>query len=70
MDLAAQLRLTSIPKQHAVAIITRTIRIVMLQTIAVPHKTATVRYLPIKRLTIAQIVQFVRQFLLRESWQF
>jgi hypothetical protein len=66
MDPAAQLRLSNIPRQRAVTLITRTIRIVAPP--AIPITITTLNRHPILILTIAQIARFVRQFRLRESW--
>jgi len=69
MDLAAQLSVSNIPKQRAVTIITHMSRIVTLRTIAVPVRITVNSRRPIRSLTIAQTVRFVRRFPLRESWQ-
>ena len=69
MEFAAQLLLSSIPKQRAV-MITRTGRIITLRMTAAFLRIAMVNRLAIQRLTIAQIVRFVRLFPLREYWQF
>lgn len=50
--------------------ITRTGRIITLRMTAAPLRIAMVNRLAIQRLTIAQIVRFVRLFPLREYWQF
>ena len=50
--------------------ITHTGRIITLRMRVAPIRIAMVNRLAIQRLTIAQIVRFVRLFPLREYWQF
>jgi hypothetical protein len=72
MDLAVRLRLSNIPVQRAVTVITPMDRIRTLLQIAVaptrpvPTRVAAISHLPTLPRMIAQIVRFVRQFLLRE----
>ena len=67
MGLVAQPRLSNIPKQRAVTIITPMDRMVTLTAIAaIPGKNTTISRLPTLPRTIAQIVRFVRRFPLRE----
>jgi hypothetical protein len=68
-DLVARLRFSNILPPHVVVIIVRTIRVAVLQRRAVPDKIMADNCHPVRRLTIAQIVRFVRQFQLREFWQ-
>jgi len=69
MDLVVRLRLSNIPEQRAVTVITLMDRILTLLRIAVTPAAilATGHLLNLPRM-IALIVRFVRQFLLRECW--
>ena len=68
MGLAVRPRLSNIPEQRAVTVITPMDRILtLLRIVAAQTKVAAISHLPILRRMIAQIVRFVRQFLLRKS---
>ena len=67
-DVAAQLWLSETAKQPVVT--SRIGRIDTLPTIAIRVRSEMDDRRQIRRLTIVQIVRFVRQFRLRESWQF
>ena len=67
MGVAVHPRLSNIPEQRAVTVITPMDRILtLLRIVAAQTKVAAITHLPILRRMIAQIVRFVRQFPLRE----